>query len=93
MQGVDKAPWQQYDKTLIVMGTNFCKEKQKESKTILDLVLLQLGRPVTLQKFLDGSGITKDQYGNEVYWIKKVHRLYNIISSKVLSLTSPNFLQ
>ena len=61
-----KAPWPPSDKTLIVRGTNFSKEKQEESKAILDKVLLQLGRPdiseLTLQNVLDESGITKGQY-------------------------------
>ena len=45
--------------------TDFGKEKQEESKAVLDKVLLQLVRPdvseLTLQNVLDESGVTKDQ--------------------------------
>ena len=34
-----KAPWPPSDKTLIVRGTDFCKEKHEESKAVLDRVL------------------------------------------------------
>ena len=39
------APWPPSDRTLIVRGTDFTKEKQEESKQILDNVLSCLNRP------------------------------------------------
>ena len=60
------APWPPSDKTCIVRGTDFSKEKQEESKKVLDKVLSQLERPdvcdLTLQDVLDESGVTEEQY-------------------------------
>ena len=86
-----KAPWSLFDKTCIVRGTGFCKEKQEESKAVLDKVLLHLVRPdvseLTLQNVLDESGVSKDQYDNALEIMEnKVSIVYKRKPNEVLTI-------
>ena len=60
------APWPPSDRTIIVRGTDFTKDKQRESKKILDKVLAKLNRPeiadFTIQDILDECNVTEEEY-------------------------------
>ena len=58
------ALWPPSDETRIVRGTNFCEEKLKRSKKILNKVLSEIimTDDATLTNVLDGCGVTEHEY-------------------------------